>query len=63
MRDKGVGLPGPPPNKHLKPSNVFKYYGWFLICDDKHVLLKISTYPWIENKVWYSKTWFNGKIV
>ena len=39
MRDKGGG---PSRNKHLKPSNVFKNYGWFLTRNDKHVLLKIS---------------------
>ena len=39
MRDKrGV----PSRNKHLKPSNAFKDYRWFLTGDDKHVYLKIS---------------------
>ncbi len=41
MRDKGDV---PSRNKHLKPSNVFKDYGWFLTCDDKHVFLKIYKY-------------------
>ena len=39
MRDKGDMASR---NKHLKPSNVFKDYGWFLTRDDKHVYLKIS---------------------
>ena len=39
MRDKGDV---PSRNKHLKPSNHFKDYGWFLTRDDKHVFLKIS---------------------
>ena len=63
MRDKGGGPFRAPPNKHLKPSNAFKDYGWFLTCDDKHVVLKISTYPWMENKVWCSKAWSKREIV
>ena len=64
MRDKGSGHSRPPPsNKHLKPSNAFKDYEWFLTCDDKHVLLKISTYLWMKNKVWCSKTWSKREIV
>ena len=39
MRDKGDV---PSRNKHLKPSNHFRDYGWFLTRDDKHVFLKIS---------------------
>ena len=34
MRDEGVVSSR---NKHLKPSNVFKDYGWFIIGDEKHV--------------------------
>ena len=63
MRDKGGGPSRAPTNKHLKPSNAFKDYGWFLTRDDKHVLLKIYTYPWMENKVWCAKTWSKGEIV
>ena len=63
MRDKGGGPSRPPPNKYLKPSNVCKVYAWFLTRDDKHVFLKISTYPWMENKVWCSKAWSKGEIV
>ena len=48
MRDKRGGPSKGPLNKYLKPSNVFKDYGWFLIRDDKHMLLKISTYPWLK---------------
>ena len=29
----------PSRNKHLKPSNVFKDYGWFITSNDKHALL------------------------
>ena len=39
MRDKG-GVPSR--SKHLKPTNVFKDYEWFLTGDDKYVFLKIS---------------------
>ena len=63
MRHKGGGPFRAPPNKHLKPSGVFKDYGWFFTRDDKHVVLKISTYPWMENKVWCSKAWSKGEIV
>ena len=52
-----------PPNKYLKPSNVLKDYGWFFTPDNKHVLLKISTYLWMDNKVWYSKAWYKGEII
>ena len=63
MRDKGGGPSRAPLNKHLKPSNIFKDYGWFLTRDDKHVLLNISTYPWKENKVWCAKAWSEGEIL
>jgi hypothetical protein len=63
MRDKRGGPSRAPPNKHLKSFNAFKDYGWFLTRDDKHVFLKISTYPWMENKVWCSKAWSKGEIV
>ena len=63
MRDKGGGPSTALPNKHLKPSNAFKDYEWFVTRNDKHVLLKISTYQWMENKVWYSKAWSKGEIV
>ena len=52
MRGKEGGLPRAPPNKHLKPSDAFKDYGWFLTRDHKHVVIKIYIYPWMKNKVW-----------
>ena len=50
MQDKEGGPSMTPPNKHLKHDNAFKNYGWFLTRDDKHVLLKISTYPWMKKQ-------------
>ena len=38
MRDKGYV---PSRNKHLKSSNAFKNYEWFIISNDKHVFLRI----------------------
>ena len=35
----------------------------FLTRDDNRVILKISTYPWLEKKVWCSKAWSKGEIV
>ena len=63
LRDKVGGPFRALPNKHLKPSNAFKDYGWFLTRDDKHVVLNISTYPWMGTKVWSFKAWSEGLIV
>ena len=62
MRDKGGGPLRASPNKHLNPSNSFQDYGWFFTRDDKHVLLKISTYLWMKNKVKCSKAWSKEEI-
>ena len=60
---QGDGPSRTPQNKGLKPSNVFKDYERFLRRDDKHMLLKISSCLWLENKVWCSKAWSKGEIV
>ena len=63
IQDKGDRPSSHPQNKHLKPSNAFKDYGWFFTRNNKHVLLKITTYPWMENKVWCSKASSKEKII
>ena len=63
MQDNGGWPSRALPNKHLKLFNALKDYGWFLTRDEKHVLLQISTYSRMENKIWCSKAWFKGEIV
>ena len=42
--------------------NAFNDYEWFFTHNDKHVLLKSSTYLWTENKVKCSKAWSKEEI-
>lgn len=62
MQDKGGRSYRAPLNKHLKPSNAFKDYRWYLTRDDKYVILKF--YLSVDGKQsMVLKAWSKGKIV
>ena len=54
-----MGLPGPP------QINIWSFRILLRIIDGflHTMLLNISTYLWIENKVWCCKAWSKGEIV